>query len=80
MCSAAWSQRRDSILPLPSLLSLWCFSWAGFVQAARLSGNDEFRILLGHILPNIMPIMVVQMSLTMGYAILNAAALPAPLL
>ena len=48
---------------------------AGFVQAARLSGNGEIRILLGQILPNIMPIMVVQMSLTMGYAILNAAGL-----
>jgi peptide/nickel transport system permease protein len=47
----------------------------GFVQAARLSGNSEFRIVLGHILPNIMPIMIVQMSLTMGYAILNAAGL-----
>lgn len=48
---------------------------AGFVQAARLSGNSDFRLLLTHILPNIMPIMVVQMSLTMGYAILNAAGL-----
>lgn len=48
---------------------------AGFVQAARLSGNGELRILLVHILPNIMPIMIVQMSLTMGYAILNAAGL-----
>src|SRR5258705_4918602 len=48
---------------------------AGFVLAARLSGNGDARILLGHILPNIMPIMVVQMSLTMGYAILNAAGL-----
>ena len=48
---------------------------AGFVMAARLSGNSEARILLGHILPNIMPIMTVQMSLTMGYAILNAAGL-----
>ena len=48
---------------------------AGFVQAARLSGNGEMRILLTQILPNIMPIMVVQMSLTMGYAILNAAGL-----
>jgi peptide/nickel transport system permease protein len=46
-----------------------------FVQAARLSGNGEFRILFGQILPNIMPIMIVQMSLTMGYAILNAAGL-----
>ena len=47
----------------------------GFVQAARLSGNGDFRILLMHILPNIMPIMMVQISLTMGYAILNAAGL-----
>jgi peptide/nickel transport system permease protein len=48
---------------------------AGFVLAARLSGNGEVRILLTQILPNIMPIMIVQMSLTMGYAILNAAGL-----
>ena len=48
---------------------------AGFVQAARLSGNGEIRILLTQILPNILPIMMVQMSLTMGYAILNAAGL-----
>jgi peptide/nickel transport system permease protein len=48
---------------------------AGFVQAARLSGNSDLRILLLHILPNILPIMVVQISLTMGYAILNAAGL-----
>jgi peptide/nickel transport system permease protein len=48
---------------------------AGFVQAARLSGNGEMRILLTQIMPNIMPIMMVQVSLTMGYAILNAAGL-----
>jgi len=48
---------------------------AGFVQAARLSGNGEIRILLCQVLPNIMPIMMVQISLTMGYAILNAAGL-----
>ena len=48
---------------------------AGFVLAARLSGNGEMRILLTQVLPNIMPIMIVQMSLTMGYAILNAAGL-----
>src|SRR6186713_1447399 len=34
---------------------------AGFVEAARLSGNGEARVLLGHVLPNIMPIMMVQM-------------------
>ncbi|WP_043833781.1 ABC transporter permease [Muricoccus aerilatus] len=48
---------------------------AGYVQAARLTGNGELRILLSTILPNILPIMAVQMSLTMGYAILNAAGL-----
>lgn len=48
---------------------------AGFVEAARLSGNGEARILLMQILPNILPILMVQCSLTMGYAILNAAGL-----
>jgi peptide/nickel transport system permease protein len=48
---------------------------AGYVEAARLSGNSEWRILTFHILPNVFPLMVVQMSLTMGYAILNAAGL-----
>ena len=48
---------------------------AGFIEAARISGHSETRILFTQILPNIMPIMVVQISLTMGYAILNAAGL-----
>lgn len=48
---------------------------AGYVQAARLTGNTDIRIVLTSILPNILPIMMVQMSLTMGYAILNAAGL-----
>ena len=48
---------------------------AGYVQAARLTGNTDWRIVLTSILPNILPLMMVQMSLTMGYAILNAAGL-----
>ena len=48
---------------------------AGFVMAARLTGNSDMRIALTSILPNILPLMMVQMSLTMGYAILNAAGL-----
>jgi len=48
---------------------------AGFVEAARLSGNSDWRIVVFQILPNVFPILVVQMSLTMGYAILNAAGL-----
>jgi len=48
---------------------------AGFIEAARLCGNSETRIVLGQLLPNIMPLMMVQVSLTLGYAILNAAGL-----
>jgi peptide/nickel transport system permease protein len=48
---------------------------AGYIEAARLSGNGEARILLAHVMPNILPIMMVQISLTLGYAILNAAGL-----
>jgi peptide/nickel transport system permease protein len=48
---------------------------AGYVMAARLTGNSDIRIALTTIMPNILPLMMVQMSLTMGYAILNAAGL-----
>ncbi|MBX3660953.1 MAG: ABC transporter permease [Burkholderiales bacterium] len=48
---------------------------AGYVQAARLSGNSELRILIWKILPNTLPPMMVQLSLNMGWAILNAAGL-----
>ena len=48
---------------------------AGFVEAARLCGNSEARIVLTQLLPNILPLMTVQVSLTLGYAILNAAGL-----
>lgn len=48
---------------------------AGFIEAARLCGNGEVRIALGQLFPNILPLMAVQVSLTLGYAILNAAGL-----
>lgn len=48
---------------------------AAYVQAARLSGNSESRILVMKILPNTLPPMMVQLSLNMGWAILNAAGL-----
>ncbi|KAF0163785.1 MAG: dipeptide/oligopeptide/nickel ABC transporter permease [Rhodocyclaceae bacterium] len=48
---------------------------AGFVEAARLAGNGEVRLLFHHIIPNILPPMTVQISLNMGWAILNAAGL-----
>lgn len=48
---------------------------AGFVEAARLCGNAPGAILVRHLVPNILPPMMVQISLNMGYAILNAASL-----
>ncbi|MFN0160274.1 MAG: ABC transporter permease [Burkholderiales bacterium] len=48
---------------------------AGFIEAARLAGNSEWRILSHHIFPNILPPVMVQVSLNMGWAILNAAGL-----
>ena len=48
---------------------------AGFALAARLSGNSHARTLSFHIFPNALPPMMVQVSLNMGWAILNAAGL-----
>jgi peptide/nickel transport system permease protein len=48
---------------------------AGFIQAARLCGNSDARILTTQLFPNILPPMMVQISLNMGWAILNAAGL-----
>jgi peptide/nickel transport system permease protein len=48
---------------------------AAFVEAARLCGNGDMRILAVHVFPNILPPMMVQISLNMGWAILNAAGL-----
>jgi peptide/nickel transport system permease protein len=48
---------------------------AGYVEAARLSGASDMRILASHLFPNILPPMMVQISLNMGWAILNAAGL-----
>ncbi len=47
----------------------------GYVEAARMGGNGPFHVLLNHIVPNILPPMMVQASLNMGWAILNAAGL-----
>jgi peptide/nickel transport system permease protein len=48
---------------------------AGFIEAARLGGNSDWRILAVHLFPNILPPAMVQVSLNMGWAILNAAGL-----
>ena len=48
---------------------------AGFVRAAKLAGNSDLRVLALHIFPNALPPMMVQVSLNLGWAILNAAGL-----
>ncbi len=48
---------------------------AGFALAARLGGNGHVRTLAFHIFPNALPPMMVQVSLNLGWAILNAAGL-----
>ena len=48
---------------------------ASFVHAAKMAGNSEFKILAIHIFPNTLPPMMVQVSLNLGWAILNAAGL-----
>ncbi len=47
----------------------------GYVEAARMGGNRSLPVLANHIIPNILPPMMVQASLNMGWAILNAAGL-----
>ncbi|WP_337269609.1 ABC transporter permease [Oryzifoliimicrobium ureilyticus] len=46
-----------------------------YVEAGRMGGNRPFRLLAFHIVPNILPTMMVQGSLNLGWAILNAAGL-----
>ena len=46
-----------------------------YVEAAKMSGHSGLAILARHLIPNILPTMVVQASLNLGWAILNAAGL-----
>lgn len=46
-----------------------------FIQASRLSGKNHLQILLTEVLPNMMPVVVVTMSTTVGWMILETAGL-----
>ena len=46
-----------------------------FVDAARLSGKSNMSILFGEILPNVLPVIVITMSTTIGWMILETAGL-----
>ena len=48
---------------------------SGFIEAARVSGNGHGSLLFRQLIPNCMPPIAIQMSLNLGWAILNAAGL-----
>ena len=47
----------------------------GWVEAARACGDSHLSVVLRFLLPNVLPAMAVQVSLNLGWAILNAAGL-----
>jgi peptide/nickel transport system permease protein len=46
-----------------------------FVDVARLSGMSNARILFAEILPNVLPVIIITMSTTIGWMILETAGL-----
>ena len=46
-----------------------------FVDAARLSGMSDWRIIWHEILPNVLPVIAIAMSTTVGWMILETAGL-----
>lgn len=46
-----------------------------FVDAARLSGKGHLSVLMTEVLPNVMPVIVITMSTTAGWMILETAGL-----
>lgn len=48
---------------------------AVYVQACRLNGMSDLAIAWRHLLPNLMPLVVAQLTLSFGYAIIDLAAI-----
>lgn len=46
-----------------------------YIEAAKLGGCSDFRIIVRHVLPNIMAPLIVQITLGLGLSILNASGL-----
>jgi peptide/nickel transport system permease protein len=46
-----------------------------FIDAARLSGLGNTRIILTEVLPNVLPVIIITMSTTIGWMILETAGL-----
>ncbi|WP_314686955.1 ABC transporter permease [uncultured Bifidobacterium sp.] len=50
-------------------------SRSGYVEAARASGGSWARIVLGHVIPNAVPVLAVQLSLSAATAVLAESGL-----
>ncbi len=46
-----------------------------FIEAARISGASDFRIMYKYIAPNVIPLSLVYVALSMGYGIMTEASL-----
>lgn len=46
-----------------------------YIEAARAVGNSEIRVITGHVLPNTVPLLIVQTSLMLANAVLVASSL-----
>lgn len=47
----------------------------GYVDAARVSGSSDFKIILRHIAPNVLPLSFLYGSIAIGWAILTEASI-----
>lgn len=46
-----------------------------FIQAAKVSGASDWRIIYRHLMPNVLPLALVYTALAMGWAILTEASI-----
>ena len=51
------------------------FREATFIEASICAGNSRLKIMIIHLLPNCMPVVLVQASLALGWGILDIAGL-----
>jgi len=46
-----------------------------YAEAAHMTGNSDLQVIFGHLLPNCVPPLLVQVAVNLSWAILNAAGL-----
>jgi len=70
VCSSIWRDTarviRSQVLTLRS---------RGYVEAARVCGSSDIKIIIRHIAPNILPLSFLYGSIAIGWAILTEASI-----